>query len=142
MRDDAAYGQSPENGQTRNGPPRSGQLWLGRSGAAHLLAPLSLDRFMLDAGLTILARGGNVLWVGSMREIVDDPMSRARFRLALASADRVFALDRVIDATEHGELIWDLEGAAPISAASPVSTLSPRSILSESIVSESALSAA
>jgi hypothetical protein len=96
----------------------SGQIWLGRSGTVHRLLPLPLDRFMLDAGLTILAQGTHVLWVGSMAEVVDDPSSRARFRLALASADRVFGLGRAVDATERGEIIFDLEGAAPLASLS------------------------
>ena len=95
-----------------------GQTWLGRSGAAHRLLPLPLDRFMLGAGLTVLARGTHVLWVGSMAEVVDDPSSRARFRLALASADRAFGLGRDVEATERGEIIFDLEGAAPLASLS------------------------
>ncbi len=97
----------------RQGRGLGDQMWTGRSGLAHRLLPLHLGRFMLDAGLTVLARGSNVLWVGSMTEVVEDAGSRARFRLALASADRAFALDRAVDASERGWLIFDLEGATP-----------------------------
>lgn len=92
--------------------------WQGRSGRSYDLAGQSLDQFAMDdADLFLLAKGSHVLWVGATSELVADPLSRSRFRLALDCADRVF---RLMTATEPGErlsTIWDLEGAAPLMAA-------------------------
>jgi hypothetical protein len=88
--------------------------WLGRSGQAYNLVSESLDRFaMADADLYLIAKGSHVLWVGSTGELVGDPMSRSRFRLALDCADRVFRLLTPGTAAERLTTIWDLEGAAP-----------------------------
>ncbi|GHA26024.1 hypothetical protein GCM10007989_22170 [Devosia pacifica] len=66
--------------------------------------------------LYVIAKGAHVLWVGSSEELVVDPQSRARFRLALDCADRAY---RVCDCgSESARLstIWDLEGAEPENA--------------------------
>ena len=72
---------------------------------------------MADAELYLLAKGSHVLWVGSTDELVGDPMSRSRFRLALDCADRVFRVVAPGAAAERLSTIWDLEGAAPIVSA-------------------------
>jgi hypothetical protein len=88
--------------------------WLGRSGRAYDLVGENLDRFaMADAELYLIAKGNHVLWVGSTGELVGDPMSRSRFRLALDCADRVFRLISPGAAAERLGTIWDLEGAEP-----------------------------
>ena len=89
--------------------------WLGRSGRAYDLVSENLDRFaMADAELYLIAKGNHVLWVGSTGELVGDPMSRSRFRLALDCADRVFRLLTPGTAAERLSTIWDLEGAEPM----------------------------
>ena len=88
--------------------------WLGRSGRAYGLVSENLDRFaMADADLYLIAKGNHVLWVGSTSELVSDPMSRTRFRLALDCATNVFRLLTPGAATERLTTIWDLEGAEP-----------------------------
>jgi hypothetical protein len=72
---------------------------------------------MSDAELYLIAKGSHVLWVGSTDELVGDPMSRSRFRLALDCADRVFRLLSPGAAAERLSTIWDLEGAEPLTAA-------------------------
>lgn len=92
--------------------------WLGRSGRPYDLVSESLERFaMADAELYLIAKGNHVLWVGSIGELVGDPMSRTRFRLALDCADRVFRLQTPGAAAERLTIIWDLEGAEPAKEA-------------------------
>jgi len=88
--------------------------WLGRSGRAYDLISENLERFaMTDADLYLIAKGNHVLWVGSTGELVADPMSRSRFRLALDCADRAFRLLTPAAIAERLTTIWDLEGAEP-----------------------------
>ena len=88
--------------------------WLGRSGRAYGLVSENIDRFaMADAELYLIAKGSHVLWVGSTGELVADPMSRTRFRLALDCADRAFRLLTPSAIAERLTTIWDLEGAEP-----------------------------
>lgn len=88
--------------------------WLGRSGRAYGLVSENLDRFaMTDADLYLIAKGSHVLWVGSTSELVADPMSRTRFRLALDCATNVYRLLTPGAAAERLTTIWDLEGAEP-----------------------------
>lgn len=90
--------------------------WQGQSGRAYALRPENLESFaMSETGLYLIAKGSNVLWVGSTQDLVADPMSRTRFRLALDCATHVFSLDAPEDRLA---VIWDLEQALP--APSPV----------------------
>ncbi|ODT82001.1 MAG: hypothetical protein ABS76_09175 [Pelagibacterium sp. SCN 64-44] len=88
--------------------------WQGRSGRLFDLLGENLDQFcMSEADLYLLAQGGHVLWVGTLAELVADPVSRSRFRLALTCADRVFHLPAPTDPAERLSLVWELEGAEP-----------------------------
>jgi hypothetical protein len=90
--------------------------WRGRSGKFYALSPERLDDFMLLGNeLYLIARGTLVLWAGSSEDIIADPQSRARFRLALAAADRVFHVEASADDIERMTVVWDLEGATPVS---------------------------
>ena len=92
--------------------------WLGRSGRAYCMVSENLEHFALgDADLHLLAKGSHVLWVGSTSDLVGDPMSRTRFRLALDCADRVFRALAPGAAAERLTTIWDLEGAEPAQGA-------------------------
>ena len=85
--------------------------WLGQSGRAYALRPENLDSFaMSETGLYLIAKGPHVLWVGSTQDLVADPMSRTRFRLALDCATHVFSLDVPEDRLAT---VWDLEQALP-----------------------------
>ncbi|WDR04617.1 hypothetical protein PSQ90_09770 [Devosia rhodophyticola] len=88
--------------------------WFGRSGRAYGLVSESLEQFRLaERELYLIAKGSLVLWVGSVAELVVDPMSRTRFKLALDCADRAFRLATPRDDVERMTTIWDLEGAEP-----------------------------
>jgi len=90
--------------------------WQGRSGRLYALCSENLEHFAMDEnGLFVLAKGRNVLWVGAADELVADPMSRARFRLAMTCADKVFRLAATDLPGERLTMIYDLEGAAPAS---------------------------
>ena len=92
--------------------------WQGRSGRSYDLVSENVEKFAMgDSDLYLIAKGSHVMWVGSTSELVGDPMSRSRFRLALDCADRVFRLLTPGAAAERLSTIWDLEGAAPIADA-------------------------
>ena len=87
------------------------QHWLGRSGRSYGLIPQNFDSFsMVDDELYLIAKGSHVLWVGSTTELIGDPLSRTRFRLALDCGDRSFRLDNAHANGERLTTIWDLEG--------------------------------
>jgi len=99
---------------TQTAPPRPVN-WRGRSGRYYALRPVRLDAFSLhDDELYLVARGSLVLWAGSARDVIGDTQSRARFRLALTCADRVFEVEAGEDDVERMTIAWDLEGATPV----------------------------
>lgn len=93
--------------------------WRGRSGRYYALSPERLDDFRLRGDeLYLIALGSMVLWAGSSADVIGDPQSRARFRLALTCADRVFHVEAGDDDVERMTVVWDLEGATPVSGLS------------------------
>ena len=89
--------------------------WRGRSGRFYALEPLRLEDFSFRADeLYLIALGPHVLWAGGASDLVEDAMSRARFRLAMDCADRVFHVETSADAIERLTVVWDLEGAEPV----------------------------
>jgi len=89
--------------------------WRGRSGRFYALEPLRLEDFHFHGEeLYLIALGPHVLWAGGAADLVEDPMSRARFRLAMDCADRVFHVETSPDAIERLTVVWDLEGAEPV----------------------------
>lgn len=95
-----------------------GTNWQGRSGRSYDLVSENLEHFAMgEAELYVIAKGSHVLWVGSTADLVSDPMSRTRFRLALDCADRVFRLVSPAADSERLSTIWDLEGAEPMAGA-------------------------
>jgi hypothetical protein len=88
--------------------------WRGRSGRYYALAPERLHDFSFTGEeLYLIALGPMVLWVGAAADLVVDPVSRARFRLAMDCADRVFHVETSSDEVERLTIIWDLEAAEP-----------------------------
>jgi hypothetical protein len=93
--------------------------WRGRSGRFYALSPEPLEDFILrNNELYLIARGTLVLWAGSSEDVISDPQSRARFRLALTCADRVFHVEAGDDDVERMTVVWDLEGAIPVTGLS------------------------
>lgn len=76
--------------------------WHGRSGRDYELVGEPIDSFALS---------------GSADDLVTDPASRSRFRLAIESADRAFRLAAEANDADRFATIFDLEGAAPAGAA-------------------------
>ena len=92
--------------------------WLGRSGRSYELVGENLDTFSMDdSALYLIAKGNHVLWVGSTGELVNDPLSRARFRLAMDCADRIFRLQQAGAEAERLSVISDLETGEPLPTA-------------------------
>jgi len=99
--------------QTRGAVSRTFN-WRGKSGRAYPLTLRRIEDFLLETGtLYVVANGAMVLWVGTDADVINDQQSRARFRLAIDCADRVFSLDTPLDDVEKMTLVWDLEGAEP-----------------------------
>jgi len=99
-------------------PPRQVN-WRGRSGRFYALTPERLDAFALSTdGLYMLARGTLPMWVGSAHDVIHDAASRSRFRLALEAADRAFAIEAGADELARMTVVWDLEGAEPVTGLS------------------------
>jgi uncharacterized protein YfiM (DUF2279 family) len=93
--------------------------WRGRSGRFYALTVERLDSFALDTtSLYLLARGGVPMWVGSASDVINDAQSRSRFRLALEAADRAFVVDTDGDELSRMTVVWDLEGAEPVTGLS------------------------
>lgn len=89
--------------------------WRGRSGRYYALEARRLDDFSFsDDELYLIALGSHVLWAGGSLDLIEDAVSRARFRLAMDCADRVFRVDATPDAIERLTVLWDLEGAEPV----------------------------
>ena len=89
--------------------------WRGRSGRYYALEPLRLDDFSFSGDeLYLIALGTHVLWAGGGTDLIEDPVSRARFRLAMDCADRVFRVEATPDAIVRLTVLWDLEGAEPV----------------------------
>lgn len=99
-------------------PPRQVN-WRGRSGRFYALTPERFDSFALSTdGLYLLARGTIPMWVGSAYDVIHDAHSRSRFRLALEASDRAFLVDAGEDELTRMTVVWDLEGAEPVSGLS------------------------
>ena len=93
--------------------------WRGRSGRFYALSPERLESFALSLdGLYMLALGTTPMWVGSADDVINDAQSRSRFRLALDCADRVFAVGAAADDLSRMTVVWDLEGAEPVTGLS------------------------
>ena len=93
--------------------------WRGRSGRYYALTPERLEDFVLrNNELYLIARGNLVLWAGSSADVIGDPQSRAQFRLALTCADRAFHVETSDDDVERMTVVWDLEGASPVTGLS------------------------
>jgi hypothetical protein len=99
-------------------PPRQVN-WRGRSGRFYALTPERLDAFALSTdALYMLARGTLPMWVGSAYDVIHDAASRSRFRLALEAADRAFVVEAAADELSRMTIVWDLEGAEPVTGLS------------------------
>jgi hypothetical protein len=90
-------------------------LWEGRSGRRYGLVTEPLESFsMRETDVYVIAKGSLALWAGSTDDLVADPASRNRFRLALDCATQVL---RLAAPEDRAAARWDLEGAMPVSVA-------------------------
>ena len=93
--------------------------WRGRSGRFYALMAERFETFSLDTDkLYMLARGPIPMWVGTAHDVIHDAPSRSRFRLALEASDRAFTVDAGEDDLSRMTIVWDLEGAEPVTGLS------------------------
>lgn len=91
--------------------------WYGHSGRHYALTRESLDNFSLhEDALYLLVVNGAANWVGSARDLIEDAVSRATFRLALKTASGVLRLDSPLDEASRGTTVWDLRNGHAVSA--------------------------
>jgi hypothetical protein len=91
--------------------------WAGHSGRHYLLAAVPLAQLSLaDGSIYLLARrtsaNEHALWVGAADNLIDDPASRALFRIALGKADHAYRLPAPADDLERSTALWELDGAS------------------------------
>lgn len=95
----------------------SHSCWTGRTGKDYLLALCAKEAlFAKDDQVILLAKrsefGETVLWVGHMRDLIDDPAARSGFRSAMSQMDHAYCMDAPSDEDSLHILVWDLEKAA------------------------------
>lgn len=84
--------------------------WLGGSDTRYPGTRLALDHFVLaDNSIYLLAGRERALWVGGARELIDDAVSRSRFRSAILMASIALQLPAPRNDLERMWLIADLE---------------------------------
>ncbi len=84
--------------------------WLGGAGSRYLSTQLMVDDFVLaDGSIYILLKCESALWVGTARDLIDDQVSRSRFRSAIAHASDVLQLPAPDNELERMWLIADLQ---------------------------------
>jgi hypothetical protein len=88
--------------------------WRGRSGRFYDLDALAIEQFALTGGsLYLLARGADVLWVGSEDDVIGDAARRTAFRTALRVANGVYRIASPENDVDRMIMVWDLEGGEP-----------------------------
>lgn len=93
--------------------------WQGGSGRAYDAEPESLDAFRFDeTSIYILVHCNAPGWVGSGRDLIEDQVSRARFKLAMRSASEVLRLNGPSDDVERLVLKFDLEAGHQVACRS------------------------
>ena len=102
---------SPSGIWTAPNPPARAINWRGHSGHNYSLSEESLENFYLEGDdLYVLASGENACWVGTANDIIENAVSRARFRNALKASSSVFRLNSgALDDLKRITTAWDLE---------------------------------
>lgn len=88
-----------------------GVLWAGRSGRQYAMTDEPRGHTALATGrLYVLAEKGVARWAGTVRDLVEDQASRARFRKASANGAALFSMPAPADELALMTLVWDIEG--------------------------------
>ncbi len=90
-------------------------VWQGGSGNTYLVKPVSVEHFILsDSHIYLLVNAGRAIWVGTARNLIDDQISRSRFRRAIAKATSAFEFAMPCDEHQRLLLLADLETGHPM----------------------------
>jgi len=85
--------------------------WLGRSGRSYALVPEQIEDFVLEGrDLYVIAEGEKLRWIGTAGDLIQDQVSRARFREAVKVASSVLRLSNAGNDVERMTAVWDIEG--------------------------------
>lgn len=84
--------------------------WQGGSGRAYATVGEAVDQFVLDdAGIYILVVAGRAAWVGTAQNLIEDHVSRTKFRTSILNASIALRVSNPADETERMCLTFDLE---------------------------------
>ncbi len=84
-------------------------LWIGQSGRRYRLVPVSFSGFQLrDGEVHVLVAGSDALWAGSAGDVVADPLSRSRFRVAINRDVAVYRLEPTPEEDMRVMIAWDI----------------------------------
>jgi len=85
--------------------------WRGRSGRSYALREEQLENFVLEGSdLYVIAEGNTPRWIGTAEDLIEDQVSRARFRAAVKVASTVLRLPNAGNDVERMTAVWDIEG--------------------------------
>lgn len=84
-------------------------FWRTGTGQQIEIHPENLAEYTLQDGrLYVLVCAGQALWVGSAVDLIEDQVSRERFKYAVKSANAVFSIASPLDDTEKLCLMHDV----------------------------------
>jgi len=94
--------------------PAGARVAVGRSGRGYAMVPMPASAPVEGEDMVYALSSGVAWgWVGSARDLIDSPESRARFRTLSAAGATLYRLGRVADALERMTIAWDLESTDP-----------------------------
>ncbi len=85
--------------------------WQGYSGRNYPLSKERLEDFvLLEQNIYIIVAKELTCWVGTANDLVNNELSRSRFREAIKIADCVFCFKDNSDEMSRMNIAWDIEG--------------------------------
>ncbi len=85
--------------------------WQGYSGRNYPLSKEHLEDFvLLEQNIYIIVAKELACWVGTADDLVNNEVSRSRFREAIKIADCVFCFKDNSDEMSKLSIVWDIEG--------------------------------
>lgn len=95
------------------GAPAARRVATGRSGQSYTMILQSRSATVEgEDTLYALATGAAWGWVGSARDLIEDPESRARFRALSRAGAALYRFGTVADPLERMTIVWDIESGS------------------------------